>query len=267
MTGIERYGAEWSHDELVLALFLYFQVPIQTARASNPDVQRLARLINRTPNAVTLKLANFGALDPKLAAEGIGGMRNFSQADRQVWEEFYGQWARLADESERLLAEHSATAVLDSDRATADLQHNPDPIIMPAGPSERPGIIDVRVVQSFFRRAVLASYRRACCVCGLDLPKLLVASHIKPWKNANEGERADPQNGLCLCAIHDRAFDAGFLSFSKELRVMIRTSILASKQAFIKTSLADFHGREMHLPIRFPPREEFLKWHRENVFS
>jgi len=48
---------------------------------------------------------------------------------------------------------------------------------------------------------------------------------------------------------------------------MIRSSILASKQAFIKTSLADFHGREMHLPIRFPPREEFLKWHRENVFS
>jgi putative restriction endonuclease len=264
---LNRYGKEWSRDELVLALFLYFQVPIQIARASNPDVERLARLIGRTPASVTLKLGNFGALDPQLAAEGIEGMANFSQADRRVWLEFDGKWAKLAQEGEHLLAERSATAILDADRTQIGVEHQPEPVIMPASPSERPAIIDVRVVQSFFRRTILASYEWACCICGLNLTKLLVASHIKAWKDADDTERADPHNGLCLCAIHDRAFDAGFLSVSKDLSVMISGSILRSKQPFIEASLAAFNGIHLHSPNRFPPRGDFLMWHRENVFS
>jgi len=39
-----------------------------------------------------------------------------------------------------------------------------------------------RVGQSFFRRAVLSAYNNKCCITGLSIPQLLVASHIVPWR-------------------------------------------------------------------------------------
>src|SRR5258708_7425256 len=76
------------------------------------------------------------------------------------------------------------------------------------GPCESLAERKVRRHQAFFRQTVLSSYVSTCAVCGLDLQSLIVASHIIPW--ATEGAlRVDPRNGICLCSIHDRAFDRG----------------------------------------------------------
>ena len=68
----------------------------------------------------------------------------------------------------------------------------------------------------FFRMSVLMSYGNACCITGLKNKELLVASHIKPWSVSNiKTERTNPSNGLCLNAMHDKAFDRGLITIDK----------------------------------------------------
>lgn len=64
--------------------------------------------------------------------------------------------------------------------------------------------------QSFFRSRILSAYDYRCCVTGLTVRPLLVASHIIPWSE-DAANRLNPRNGLCLNALHDRAFDRGLM--------------------------------------------------------
>lgn len=54
---------------------------------------------------------------------------------------------------------------------------------------------------------------------GIDLSELLVASHIIPWSE-NEQERLNPENGICLSSLYDKAFDKGLISFTNDKRVL-----------------------------------------------
>ena len=76
---------------------------------------------------------------------------------------------------------------------------------------EKERIIKTRVNQSLFRKVVLATYNNKCCITGLAQPELLIASHIIPW-SVNEKERLNPSNGICLNALHDKAFDSGLIA-------------------------------------------------------
>ena len=58
-----------------------------------------------------------------------------------------------------------------------------------------------RVNQNVFRQIVLANYNKKCAITGIDIPDLLVASHIIPWSK-NEEERLNPENGICLSALY-----------------------------------------------------------------
>ena len=58
---------------------------------------------------------------------------------------------------------------------------------------------------------MLASYNATCCVSGLRHDKLVIASHIVPWCHDTHN-RLNPQNGLCLSALHDRAYDQGLMT-------------------------------------------------------
>jgi predicted restriction endonuclease len=134
------------------------------------------------------------------------------------------------------------------------------------GPTERAATVRMRLCQGFFRRAVLASYEYSCTVCGMDLRPLLVASHIVPW-SISKAHRTDPDNGLCLCALHDRAFDRGLIGVGEALEVLVSPAAKASRSGFARTALTAFEGRPIKLPTRFAPRLEHLRWHREAVFS
>ena len=50
---------------------------------------------------------------------------------------------------------------------------------------------------------------------------MLLASHIKPWRDSNHQERLDKFNGLLLLANLDKAFDLGFISFDDSGKVPI----------------------------------------------
>ena len=64
----------------------------------------------------------------------------------------------------------------------------------------------VRIGQDYYRKMVISIYGGKCCVTGIDVPKLLRASHIIPWSEDREN-RMNPENGLCLSGTYDLAFD------------------------------------------------------------
>ncbi|CAN5308683.1 HNH endonuclease [soil metagenome] len=258
-TSDSKYGQLWERDELILALYLYCQIPFAQTKASNPEVKRLAQLLGRTPSSVARKLGNFGAFDSLLAQKGVSGLTHYSKADKVIWDAFYQRWDALVEESRRLLAFRNAQEL--------PLAVEEAPVIsQPIGPTVKPRVVMVRLRQAFFRRSVLSSYQNICCVCGIDLPQLLVASHIISWA-ANRETRTDPQNGLCLCALHDKAFDRGLLSVSSTFQIIASPILKSSKSNFTSITLTSFHQRPIHLPNRFPPKPEYLQWHLENVFQ
>ena len=97
-------------------------------------------------------------------------------------------------------------------------------------------MVQVRVNQSFFRRAVLASYQGRCCMSGVNHPRLLVASHIVPWSQ-DVANRLNPRNGLCLSALHDRAFDSGLISLNNDYQVIISDKLKHKADAFTEMNL------------------------------
>ena len=253
-----RYGILWSRNELILALYLYCQIPFSRTKANNPEVVRLANLIDRTPSSIARKLGNFGASDPLLAKEGIRGLTHASRMDREIWNEFYGRWDNLVDASQRILSTLPVEI--------ASMEQEEWPIISrPSGPTERPASVLARLCQSFFRKTILSSYESSCCICGIDLVQLLVASHIVPW-SANKDCRSDPENGLCLCSLHDKAFDRGLISIKTSLEILVSPLVRSSSSSFARYSLLEFHGKELISPRRFCPKPEYLQWHQENIF-
>ncbi len=125
-------------------------------------------------------------------------------------------------------------------------------------------IVKLRVNQHFFRKMILAAYNSKCCITGLPLEKLLVASHIVPWAKDSKN-RLNPQNGLCLNALHDKAFDSGLLTIDESYHVVLSKEILALDNKTIKL-IRDTEGVKISFPNRFMPRQDFLQYHRENIF-
>lgn len=256
-----KYGSAWGRDELILALYLYCQIPFAQTKASNLEVVKLAQMLGRTPSSVGRKLGNFGAFDPLLAEKGIVGLVHYSKADKDIWHEFYGRWDVLVEECQTLLVGGAAETIPAPEPETL-----PD-LVLPIGPTAQPRLVMTRLYQSFFRKAVLASYGSRCCLCGMELKPLLVGSHIKPWSVASEEERTDPENGLCLCVLHDKAYDRGLLTVSTDHRVIVSAAIKKSTVKFTQLTLVDFDAQPIQMPSRFAPKPKYLQWHQEKVFQ
>jgi putative restriction endonuclease len=249
---------KWTREELILAFNLYCKIPFGTIHIRNPQIISLSKILERTPSAVSWKLANFARLDPSLQDRNISGASHGSKLDAEIWNEFSQDWEKLSFESERLLAEKTGKQVEEvTDIETVDL---------PKAGTERESVVKIRVNQSFFRKAVLSAYNFKCCVTGLEIPELLNASHIVPWAK-DEINRVNPRNGLCLNAIHDRAFDRGLLTITTNFKVKISNSIKHSKvSGAVRDFLVRYDGLTIELPSRFLPDGIFLEYHNKNIF-
>jgi putative restriction endonuclease len=249
---------KWTRDELIIAFNLYCKIPFGKIHIHNPEIIALAKILGRTPSAVSWKLANLASLDPSLKKRNIAGAPHGSKLDAEVWNEFVGDWDRLAFESEKLLAQKVGRPVEEiSEVEVFDL---------PKAGKEREAVVKIRVNQSFFRRAVLAAYNFQCCVTGLEIPELLNASHIIPWSKDKENQ-VNPRNGLCLNAIHDRAFDRGLMTITPEFIVKVSKSVkMGTASKALQDFLLRFDGLEINKPARFLPDPKFLRYHNRNVF-
>jgi len=248
----------WTKEETIIAFNVYCKIPFKSSSKTNPIIIKYANIIGRSPSALNMKVGNFGRLDPELKKQGIVGLGNGSKLDEVVWNEFNGNWEKLAYESELLIAEFQDKKIED----TIDTEQ----IDFPFG-LERDTIIKQRVNQSFFRSTILSSYNLKCCITGLSLPDFLVASHIKPWK-ADEKNRLNPHNGLCLNSIHDKAFDKGFLTITPDYKVKVSRIF---KEVKNDKSISDlflrYDEQMIQLPDRFFPSKDFLEYHYQNIFK
>lgn len=248
----------WTRDQLIVAFNLYCKIPFAKSVQTNPDVIKVANLIGRSPGAVAFKLGNFGSFDPELKKRGIGGLPNTSKLDKEIWEEFNENWDELSFQSELLIAKFSGSLLENVKRNERDE--------LPLG-AERETIVRVRVNQNFFRSSILSIYGGKCCITGIDLEALLVASHIVPWSLAAK-DRTNPQNGLCLNALHDRAFDRGLITITPDFKVLVSPSFTKLEcKAEYRDIFDRLDGRRIDLPDKFHPDEKFLKFHNESIFQ
>lgn len=255
-------AGRWTQDQLKLAFHLYCQLPFGKLHSKNPEIVQLAELIRRTPSAVAMKLVNFASLDPAITSTGRKGLDGASKLDREIWADFHADWEGLALESAQLREQLNPTPTVDweKEEKTEDSQ-SPDDFI---GETRRV-FSEQRIKQNFFRRAVLASYRGRCCMSGLSEPRLLITSHIVPWSK-DKANRLNPSNGLCLSAIHDRAFDQGLITLSDEWRIVLSKELRRRDEPFVRSVLKPLEGRAIEIPERFLPDLAFLQHHRAEIF-
>lgn len=121
-----------------------------------------------------------------------------------------------------------------------------------------------RIKQSFFRRAVLSGYREKCCISGVTDKRLLVASHIVAWSD-DASIRLHPGNGLCLSAIHDKAFDSHLFSLTDDYRIVLSTQLKQTKDDFLQRVFWPTEDKPIALPEKFVPELDFLSRHRSKM--
>ena len=257
---LERQGKKWNKEETILAFELYCRTPFGKIHAQNQDIISLAALLRRTPGSVALKMSNLAHFDPVLRARNVAGMAHGSKLDGEVFEEFYQNLGELTHQAwtiKRNMGLHD----YDETPELADIASVP--------PGEyREQLLRVRLGQYSFRMSILNSYHQRCCITGLAVPRLLIASHIKPWAACEEStERTNPCNGLCLNSFHDRAFDQGLLTIDKNFKIIISSQLHdAEMDELTRTWFMGYGGKTISLPDKFTPSKEFIEYHNDVIF-
>lgn len=252
----------WTREEEIIVFNLYCKIPFKSSSKNHPDVIRIAKLIGRSPSAVNMKIGNFGSFDEHLKAKGIVGLTNASKLDAEIWTEFNNNWDALSFESERLIKKFQGDAEIEIGDIT---EIEPDDI--PTG-KEKIVTVRQRVNQNFFRKVVLASYKNTCCITGLNTPELLIASHIKAWAASDDNEKTNPCNGLCLNALHDKAFDRGFLTVTPDFKIHISKNISDIYEGLaVEKFFTCYDNQQILKPEKFLPQKEFLTYHNDIVFE
>jgi predicted restriction endonuclease len=258
-------SSNWSREQLLVAFNLYCQTPFGKMHSRNPEIIRIAERIGRTPSALAMKLTNIASLDPVITSSGRSGLSGVSKADQAMWNEMQRDWERFALESQAAAQAIEGTPSLSVEQTAAEyapaLAEAPD-----YSAENKSAFTRIRIGQNFFRRSVISAYQGRCCITGLSDSRLLVASHIIPW-SADTQNRLNPRNGLCLSALHDKAFDQGLFTLTDNFRIKLSDTIKAmSANRFAADWLVDIEGRSIELPEKFQPLAEFVDWHRKNVF-
>ena len=125
---------------------------------------------------------------------------------------------------------------------------------------ERLVITKQRINQSVFRKRLLKRYGKRCCLCGVSGEDMLIASHIKPWSVADEGERVDVNNGLLLCPNHDWLFDKGYISFDANGKIVVSDDLSDVNQVFMNVD------RNKILNMSEYTRN-YMKYHCDNILK
>ena len=164
----------------------------------------------------------------------------------------------------RKLALETAYSLVDSH--FPDSLH--DRILQAAGIKEN-FVLERRIARDpAFAGKVLQAYGFRCAICSFSVhlrgvPVALDAAHIK-WHRAKGPN--DVENGLALCSLHHRLFDAGAFTLTLESKVEVAKS---ARGQGAESSLRRFESKQINLPERtlLRPNPMYLRWHRREVFG
>lgn len=273
---IREAGSEYTDDENILVLELFMRLDYRQFRVSNPQIIELSGFFrqhgyDRSPGSVKAKLENLKAVNPEYTRNGRVGLPGVCQFLRDAWADYEstGFETLTADAGEARMRISNGAWVPPIYDPSEDVELGQFLMEIPDG-RERQAMVSVRVNQGVFRRRVLASFGGRCCITGIRGDSLLVASHIKPW-NSCKGDlvwqRIDPGNGLCLNALHDRAFDRGLFTLDEKLRVELSSEIGDYlDDTTVNTYFRPFEGRPIDPPTKARIKFEYVEYHRDHVF-
>lgn len=127
---------------------------------------------------------------------------------------------------------------------------------------EKKELVKVRLNQTLFRRRLIEYWNGKCSVTGCEKTDLLKASHIKPWRDCvKNSESVNVYNGLLLIPNLDAVFDAGYISFTDDGRIMISGELSENDKNKLGIN------PDMKLRRIDPEHRRFLKYHREHIFQ
>lgn len=211
----------WTREELILVFNLYLKLPFGKMYTKTPEVIEMANLLGRSASSIAIRLGNFAACDPYHQNRGVKGMIGGIGQCQPIWDEFFDNKEELVFLSEKILAEKELQTIEKKyDNLLFDIQELKGEIKVRE--------IKTRVNQDFFRKIILANYSNKCAITGIDIPDLLFASHIVPWSK-NEKERLNPENGICLSALYDKAYDKGLIAINEKYEILFSDRLRKKK--------------------------------------
>jgi putative restriction endonuclease len=250
----------WTRDELILALNLYLKLPFGKLHSRTPEIIHLAKIMDRSANSVAMRLNNFANVDPFHQKRGIKGLEGGKKQVQPIWDEFINNKDELLFESERILANKEKieleTKFAETLKGIEDLKGE-----------VKIRAVKTRVNQNVFRQIVLANYNGKCAISGIDIPDLLVASHIIPWSK-NEKERLNPANGICLSPLYDRAYDKGYIGINEKHEILLSPELKKKEPAsYYMNNFGSLVKSKLLLPTKYLPKQEFLQYHLDTIFK
>lgn len=250
----------WTREELILALNLYLKLPFGKMHSRTPEIIKLAEAIGRTPSSIAMRLTNFANVDPFHQNRGIKGMSGGRKQVEPIWNEFINDKEKLVFESERILAEKENLTI---EMKFADILYDINNLKGETKVRE----VKTRVNQNFFRQVVISNYSGKCAISGIDIPDLLIASHIIPWSKS-EDERLNPENGICFSSLYDKAFDKGLIAINERFEVIFSSDLKKkSKNEYYSKYFSHLENEKIILPQKYLPNVKFLQYHLDEIFS
>ena len=127
-----------------------------------------------------------------------------------------------------------------------------------------PRLIPPRLGQGAFRLAVTDAYERECAITGGRVLPALEAAHIQSYSSGGQHEVS---NGLLLRRDIHSVFDAGYLTFDEDLRVVVSDRVRTDFNN--GNEYRRLHGEKLRVPSnpKFQPDPARLQWHREKRFA
>jgi putative restriction endonuclease len=284
--------ADFMPAETLLCLAASFRVSHRryggsTAHLAPEPVPELARLFVRRPSSVLAKMANLdGSRSHGAAFDASAGatLREqptlfahiyrvllYAARAEGIGQDQLPDFLGLEEGGEVELLGQEELSTLDADDL-AGLQDDdrPDP------ETERIMTAAARVGQHVFAQNVLSNCAGTCVFCGLrpaafGARRMLLAGHIKPWRDSSHRERLDLSNGLAACPSHDVAFDTGLLTVEDDLRIRLSASLCEGVR--VDQLARQYYGTPPMLPVLGLPQTAqrpgvgYLEWHRRHVFA
>lgn len=250
----------WTREELIVALNLYLKLEFGKLHSGNPKIIELADILGRTPSSIAMRLNNFASVDPYHQKRGITGLSGGRKQVEPIWNEFINNKSELLFESEKILA---AKQQLSIDEKFSSLLKG----IEHLKGEDKIREVKTRVNQTIFRQIVLANYSGKCAVTGIDISDLLVASHILPWAKKEE-ERLNPENGICLSALYDKAYDKGYIGITENYEIKLSSGLKKKiNKSYYTNYFSSVSGAKLILPKKYFPNKAFLQFHMDEIFE
>lgn len=244
----------WTKEEFILTLDLYFRIPFGQFDKGNPDIIRMAKLINRTPSSVAMRLCNYAYCDPALRAKGVVGLAGGYAQCLPFWEKYSNKLGELTSEAAKCRKKIIEATIPTEDESLTRT-------------SQWDSLVN-ELYNFKFQSVIKKNYHERCAISSLKADQFLVGCHIIPVENGEE-ENIDASNGLCLTILYARAFMEGLIGIDTQYRVHI-SSELKSHQ-FDKgyySLFKKYDGSELSIKdVVIKPNPQFLELHMDTIFD